>query len=569
MSSINGQQYLARAIHAYGLTHVFMVPTAFMAASAELDRLGVQTIMTHGEKAAVYMADGYARARRAPGLVHAQSIGASNLAAGLRDPYMAGSPVIALTGGPEPATAYRHLYQEIDDFPMFGPVTKFSARLDDPARLPDMLRQLFREATSGAPGPVHLQVAGVSGQLLDTEIEVPDHNVLAEPAFRSLPAHRPRAGDAEIAAALEVLASASRPVLVAGGGVVHSGAQAELTALAELLRIPVASSMNAKGVLDEHHPLALGVVGSYSRASANRALMAADVVFFVGSHTGSQVTDFWRLPAPGTRVVQLDIDGAEIGRNYAGAVGLCGDAAVSLARMVELAAANPRTHDAWATETAGYVAEWRDSARAKLRSEASPMRPERICAEVTAALPEDGILVCDTGHAGIWTASMVDLTPRQGFLRCAGSLGWGLPAAIGAQCAAPDRQVVCFTGDGGLYYHLAELETAARYDIPLVVVVNDNRSLNQDIEPYTGAYGGTLTEHGDKMWKFEDNDLAATARTLGCEAHRPETPAELADALKAAIGSGRPTLVDAVSQIDAIAEPPYGGRSFYDVFTDG
>lgn len=563
MSRMNAQKYLAQAIHAYGLTHVFMVPTSFVAASAELDRLGVRTIMTHGEKAAVYMADGYARIRRAPGLVHAQNIGAANLAAGLRDPFMAGSPVIALTGAPHPSTTYRNLYQEIEDFPLFKQVTKFAAQLHLPERLPDLLRQLFREATSGAPAPVYLAVSGALGQAIDAEIELPEGNVVAEPVFAAVPATRPRAGDDEIRAALTELAGAARPVIVAGGGVVRSGAQAGLAALAELLRIPVATSMNAKGTIDERHELAVGVVGSYSRASANRAVMAADVVFFVGSHTGSQVTDNWRLPAPGTTVVQLDIDPSELGRNYPNAVSLCGDARATLERMRQIAGEEPATHAAWALETAGFVAEWRSAQRKRLESDAVPMRPERICAEINAALPEDGIVVSDTGHSGIWTASLFDLKPPQTYLRCAGSLGWALPAAIGAQCGAPQRRVVCFTGDGGFYYHLAELETAARYGIPVVIVVNDNRSLSQDLKPYRRAYDGNPTAHGDKMWMFEEVNLAATARSLGCEGHRVETPSELASALKAAIASSRPTVIDAVSQIDAFPDPPFGGTTFY------
>lgn len=563
MTKINAQHYLAQALHDYGVTHVFMVPTSFMAASAEMDRLGMKVITTHGEKSAAYMADGYARVKNAPGVCHAQNIGAANLAAGLRDAYMGGSPVIALTGGMDPMTSYKHLYQEIEDFPLFKSVTKSSTQLHDPRRLPDMLRQLFRDATTGAPRPVHLEVDGASGQLLDVEIDVPDTNVRAEDAFRSVPAVRFAPDDELVRSALARLAAAERPVIVAGGGVKSSGAQGELVALAERLGIPVATSMNAKGSIDERHRLALGVVGSYSRASANRAVMEADLVLFVGSHTGSQVTDGWRLPAAGTEVIQVDIDGAELGRNYPNSVSILGDAKTTLARFLALAGDDVPDRSAWAGRTHGYVQEWRAEADPQLRSDQRPMRPERICAEVNAVLADDAVLLSDTGHSGIWTSSMIDLKPGQQFIRCAGSLGWAFPAAIGAKCAAGDRPVVCFTGDGGFYYHIAELETAARYDIPVVVVVNNNRSLSQDLEPYHHVYDGKPTEMGDKLWKFEDVNLAATAKSLGCLSFRVEDPADMADALKSALDSGRPAVIDAVSEVEALPAPPYGGRSFY------
>jgi acetolactate synthase-1/2/3 large subunit len=562
---ITGQQYLARALHEYQVTHVFMVPTSFVGASVEMDRLGIQVIMTHGEKAAAYMADGYARLRNSPGICHSQNIGAANLAAGLRDPFMAGSPVIALTGGKDPLTAYKHLYQEIDDFPIFESVTKANVQVRDVRRLPDMLRQAFREATSGWPAPVHLEVDGLSGSLLDQELTLPDGaGPLAEPQFSQVPAVRPMPDEALLAQAVSRLAAAQRPVIVAGGGVKWSGAQAEVLELARRLQIPVATSMNAKGCIDERDPLAVGVVGSYSRASANQTLMEADLVLFVGSHTGSQVTDGWRLPAPGTEVIQIDIDPAELGRSYPNSVAIMGDAATALRRMAKLAADAPVSHEGWAATAREYVEKWRADHESLLRSDAVPIRPERLCSEINAALPDDGVLLSDTGHSGIWTASMFDLKPGQSYLRCAGSLGWAFPASIGAACAAGDRKVICFTGDGGIYYHLAELETAARYQIPVVVVVNDNRSLSQDLMPYRSAYDWKPSAMGDKMWLFDQVDLAATARSLGCAAFRVEDPGDIATALREALDSGRPTVIDVSTEVEAFPDPPYGGRNFYD-----
>jgi acetolactate synthase-1/2/3 large subunit len=565
MAQINAQEYLARTLHQYGVTHVFMVPTSLMHMSAELDRLGVQVVTTHGEKAAAYMADGYARVNNTVGVCHAQNIGAANLAAGLRDPFMAGSPVLAMTGGPDPMSSYKHQYQEIEDFPLFKSVTKSSAQIHNARRVPDLLRQAFRAATSGSPGPVHLEIDGAAATSIDVDIEIPDGDQYAEMQFAQAPALRSTPPDEQIRRALDRIAAAARPVIVAGGGVYRSGAQAELVALARALQVPVATSMNAKGSIDERDDLAVGVVGGYSRRSANQTVMEADLVFFVGSHTGSQVTDGWRLPAAGTEVIQLDIDGVELGRSYPNSVSLLGDAKTTLARMTELAgAASASTaRSDWLNKVKGFVSTWRSDVSAQLASNDSPMRPERICAEINAVLSDDAIVLSDTGHSGIWTASMIDMKPGQTYLRCAGSLGWGLPAAIGAKCAAPDRDVILFTGDGGLYYHLSELETAARYNIPAVFVVNDNSSLSQDLEPYRAAYKGEATKMGDQMWNFLDVDLAATAKTLGCNSFRVEKPDDMAAALAEALASGRPTVIDAISPVEAFPEPPFGGRSFY------
>jgi acetolactate synthase-1/2/3 large subunit len=191
-----------------------------------------------------------------------------------------------------------------------------------------------------------------------------------------------------------------------------------------------------------------------------------------------------------------------------------------------------------------------------------PIRPERICGVLSKVLPANGVLVSDTGHAGMWTGGMVELThPGQRYIRCAGSLGWGLPGAIGVKCALPDRPVICFTGDGGAYYHLAELETAARYGINVVFIVNNNVGLNQEIPIVDAIYGGGTTA-GDDIWRFEKAvDFAKAAESLGCAGMRIEKPGELDDAIQHALGMGRPVVLDVVSDEQALAPTAwYPGR---------
>jgi acetolactate synthase-1/2/3 large subunit len=553
MPKMTGAKLFADMMMGYGVSHIFYVPAVMMKALAEMDDMPIKRVMVHGEKSAAYMADGFARASGKPGICMAQSIGASNLAAGLRDGYMSGSPMIAITGGPLPKNRYRFTYQEVEDFSQFEPVTKFSACVESVTRLPDLLRQAFREATSGAPGPVHLQVQNRGGQITEQEADL---ELLAEPQYASAPAFRPEPDMESVRKALDVLAKAERPVIVAGSGVVRSGAQGEVVKLAEKLQVPVITSLKAKGTIVDAHPLSVGVSGSYSRDCANSTLREADLVFFIGSRAGGHVTHFWHFPTAGTPVVQLDISPSELGRNFPNTVSILGDAKVSLRRMIDAAQPkSPEAAKAWLGRVHDIVARWRAENEPNRNSDAAPIRPERICKEISEMLPPDGVVVSDTGHAGIWTGTMIDFKyPTQRYFPCAGSLGWGFPGALGVKCALPDKPVLCFTGDGGFYYHIAELETARRYNINLVVVVNNNSGLNQEITLNKVNYAGRPLGNWKELWTFTDNNFAKIAEAFGCGGIRVERPGDIKDALKQAFAMNKPVVVDIVSDVDVLAK---------------
>ncbi|MBO0806245.1 MAG: thiamine pyrophosphate-binding protein, partial [Nocardiopsaceae bacterium] len=330
----------------------------------------------------------------------------------------------------------------------------------------------------------------------------------------------------------------------------------ELRALAERLNAPVATSLNAKDVLPGDHPLNVGVPGLYSRASANQVLLEADLVFFAGSKAGSQVTLKWQVPPLATKVIHLDVDPAEIGRHYPDTLGLLADAKLGLADLNDALATDVGDHAGWARRARELVRAWREEWRAPMASDLVPIRPERLSAELTAHLPDDALLVSDTGHSGMWTGGMIDLCrPGQGYIRAAGSLGWGLPAALGAQVAQPGRPVVLFTGDGGLWYHVAELETAARCHIPAVIVVNNNSSLNQEIGPYTAAYGGRLHGRHGELWHFRETDFAQVAESMGVGGRTVRKARDFEGALEWALASGGPAVLDVVTEMEAVAPP--------------
>ncbi len=546
-----GARVLAEMLDGYGVTHLFHVPAVLRRTMVELEKhTTIKRLRPHGEKPAVYMADGYARASGRPGICAAQVVGAHNLAAGLRDAYLAHSPVIAFTGGRDPHTKFRKVYQEVDDVPAFQTVTKMNATIDAVERIPDMLRQAFRVATSGAPGPVHLQFAGNEGQIDAEEAEM---EPFCEEQFAMVPPFRPAAPDTDLTLALGLLQNAERPVIVAGGGVRASAAGPALVELAEKLGIPVATSLNGKDVIAGRHPLSVGVVGSYSRGSANRVVLAADLVFFIGTETGGMTTHFWKVPPLGTRAIQLDIDPEALGRNYPPEVAINADARTALSRMLELAE-GPADHRAWVDTAAGHVTDWRLEHAPLLESDQVPIRPERLCAELTDLVPDDGIVVVDTGHAGMWMGGMFDLrAPTQSYLRSAGHLGWAFPASLGAKCARPDRSVVCFIGDSGFWYHVAEIETAVRWGINSITVVNNNHSGNQSKRGFDRVYGGKQTEKALEMWVFTEVDFAALAEHIGAVGIRVEKPSDLSPAFERAQSAERPVVIDVVTDIDALA----------------
>jgi acetolactate synthase-1/2/3 large subunit len=551
MAKTTGAKLFAEIMQGYGITHVFYVPQVVSKALVAMEDMPIRRVVAHSEKAAGYMADGYARARGGPGVCMAQPIGASNLASGLRDAYMARSPVIAISGGPTPASRYRHSYQEVEDFDQFNGVTKSNVNVDSPSRVPDLMRQAFRTATSGTPGPVHLRF---QGRLSEVPLGDTDEEAVIEQQFARVPPFRPEPEAERVREAAAVLAAAKKPIIIAGGGVVWSQAQREVVELAEKLKIPVVTSLNGKGVILDTHPLSVGVAGTYSRECANRVVSEADLVFFIGSPAGGMVTASWALVAPGTAVMQLDIEPTELGRNYPNKVALLGDAKVSLRRLIDAAQAKEGTTKAWVGRVQQLVAEWRAQAAPKLNSDAVPMDPARICKEITNALPANGVVVADTGHAGMWTSQFIDLNqPGQRYIRCAGSLGWGLPGAIGVKCALPNQPVLCFTGDGGMYYHMIELDTALRYGINLVVLVNNNRALSQEFPSLNRNYGGNMRGHSDELWRFGEFNFAKVAEAMGCAGFRVEQPGELKGVLQKAFTMDKPVVVEVMSDVSLMA----------------
>jgi acetolactate synthase-1/2/3 large subunit len=313
--------------------------------------------------------------------------------------------------------------------------------------------------------------------------------------------------------------------------------------LAEKIQAPVVATLDAKDLLTEDHALFRGMVGLYGRSCANHVVDEADLVIYAGSNTSDHTTGNWKMPRESVQVIHIDLDPVEIGRNYPKTIGIQSDVSAGLAALA--ASVNAAKRDEWLSRTKGFVDEWRFEADKAAASEQVPMVPQRLCKELNEVLPNDAILIADTGYAALWTGTLVYLRhAAQRYFRAAGSLGWSFPASLGAKCAAPDKPVICFCGDGGFYYHLPELETARRRAIHTVTIVNNNGCLAQGVRNLTLAYGKRDHARWGDCFEYSNTDFAAIARDFDCAGYTVEKPQDFRRAFEEASNAKRPAVID-------------------------
>lgn len=542
---LTGAEYICEFLKSHHVSHVFYQELAFYFSTKIMKQYGLRDILTHSEGAAGYMADGYARATGKPGVCMSQSIGSANLAASLHDAWLGSTPVIALTGFKADSMYQRNGYQESDHRAHFSGVTKYNDYTLDAQQLPFMLRQCLREAVTGQPRPVHLDVVGYAGEV--AEKAVMKDTAMGDNSFDAIPAYRSAAPAEAISKAAELIQAAKKPVIVAGRGAKLSDPRGEaLGRLAEKGDIPVATTPDGKSIIDERSPLWAGVVGGYGMDCANRATAAADLVIYIGSMISDQTTLTFTAPKVDTPIIQIDLKGSQIGKNYPNTTGLLGDARLVMEQLWE--AIEKRERPGWRAEVAALVQDTQEKQNA-IAADTSPIQTARLCQEVSALLPEDAIVVADTGWSATWASTMLRLKPTQTFMRAAGSLGWAYPASLGAKCGAPDKPVICFCGDGGFYYHMAEMETALRYGINTVTIINNNRRLNQCIPYVSEAYGEKTDRHEDYKEKvtFQPFSFAEVAKAFGVTGIKVERTEEIGPAIEKALAMDRPVIVEVLT----------------------
>lgn len=545
---MNTGDLIAQMLIKTRVEYVFGVPGGQTAAlyDAIYRRAGqIQHILFRDERNAVYAADGYARVTGRIGVCDATvGPGATKLPSGLAEALHSSIPVLAIISDIKREHEYLADFgaasQALDQIRMLEPTLKWSAKVPTAEAFPELFRSALRQATSGRPGPVALDIPD---DVFTEQINRDDFDSGITIRDSSYPARRTAPDADSVALACYQLIEAERPVIIAGGGVLNSGAEEEIQRLAERLNAPVATTWSGKGSIAETHELSLGLLGAMGTAAAEHVVREADTVFLIGFKSGQNSTFSWTLPTPHQLVIHLDIDASEIGKAIQTEVGLVGDAKAGLQLMLEHIV--PVERPAWRAQVDGIRAAWQRQLDQERSSDATPITPQRVLGEIQKQWSTGDTLVCDASFASGWGGTYLQL-PEAGryalFPRGIAGLGWGLPAAIGARFGRPDGHVLCLAGDGGFAYSTHELATIAKYQLPIISVVLNNSALSWI------KWGQRLRwdEHYQSS-DFPDVNFARVAEGFGVKGVRVTNPGELEGALSDAFASQSATVIDVIT----------------------
>jgi acetolactate synthase-1/2/3 large subunit len=495
----------------------------------ELVQSDIRHILVRHEQCAGHMADGYARVSKKPGVCIATSgPGATNLVTGVATAFMDSSPLIALTGQVATNVLGNDAFQEADSFSLMMPITKHNFRVTDPALFPETMKKAFLIATTGRYGPVHVDIpvdifnAEIADDLLDKEVRVP----------------KPKRNLAGLLDAIKLLEKAERPTIMVGGGVTWSRAGPEITRLAEMLMAPIVTTLMAKGSVPENHPLVLGVCGMHGRQVANYALNNCDVLLAIGTRFSDRVTGKLSEFGAKTKVVHVDIDSSEIGKNVKGRVGLVGDAWTVVNALI--AGLQKRTKSGtWKDR----IIELNKECTCDFDLLSNPIKPQKVIHELSRNLPNDAIVTTEVGQNQMWAAHFFKCYGKRMFITSGGlgTMGFGFPAAIGAKIARPESVVADIAGDGSLQMVSQEFATAVENDIPVMICLLNNGWLGMVKQWQKLFYGARYmaTEFSGKT-----PDFVKLAEAYGAEAIRVERYSEVAEAIQRGTKADVPFLID-------------------------
>jgi len=544
---LTGGQALAETLQAHGVGPMFGMGGFQLLPFYEAIRsLGLRHHLINDERCGCFAADAYARVANKPGVCDATlGPGATNLVTPLVESLNAGVPQVVIVGDTNRDHSWKNMTQESRQVEILRPAVKEVIRVEATKRIPELVRRAFAVATSGRAGPV---VLDVPEDVCHGEHDFEPDDFRFDPGTTQIPARRSRPEASAIEQAAGLIAGARRPVLLVGGGIHLSQGYAALLALAEAHNIPVAHSISGKGGIPCTHPLSAGLFGRYSRI-ANELITAADLLIVVGCKLGEIPTRRFQLLPPSVPIIHLEIMAEEIGRTSRADVALWGDARCGLEDLAAALAGDAAKAKAaradYAAEVPARMAKWYAEAEPRLRSTERPINMARMMDALNRRMPADSILIGDGGFAGHWTGLLYDTKAAgrhyiadRGFA----SIGYGLPGALGAQLAAPDKRVVALTGDGGLNMMIGELETARRSGAAFTLLVVNNAASGYVKALQHSMYGG----------QYQSSDLvemnyAEIAKAFGCQGIRVEDPERLEDAIQAGLdNTTSPTVVDVV-----------------------
>lgn len=516
----------------------------------------IKTISVHHESAAGFMAEAYFRITQKPAATYTScGPGSANLILAIAAAFADSSAMLNITGNVPTGQWNRGPFQETgkyfqgDFVNVLRPYVKRSFQPTRPDMLPLALRQAFALMTNGRPGPVNIDIP------LNVFVELVEESTLpSDDHWPTADWSRPAPDPAAVDDAMRLLKHAKSPVIVAGHGVELGGAEPELLMFAEAMRIPVATTPFGKGVFDARHSLSLGPTGRNGSYMANAACRNADVILALGTRFDDRATSAW-LPGftyniPPTKLIHVDIDATEIGRNFRPEIGIISDAKLFLQQL--LAAKHTeiiRGRDQWLERIAGWRKRWDAATVPQRSSDAIPIRPERVVADLRKVVPADGIVLADVGIHHNWLVSEYQAWKTRTFLQTWGfaSMGFAVAGALGAKLAAPDQPVVALCGDGAFMMNASAVLTAVEYQIPVVWLVWNNFGYCAIRDQQRGYFGNDrelATSFTDVSGNLFSADYAMMARSMGAVGETVEKPADLAPRLESAIASGRPTVLD-------------------------
>lgn len=547
---------LVDLLMAHGVDTVFGLPGGQTAALYDaIDRRPglIRHVGVRDERSAAYAADAYARITGRVGVCDATAgPGAAKLPSGLGEALNSSVPVLALVSELPSFTEARRYRgatsQGLDQEGLLAPVTKWLATVRRQEDLAPLVRRAFREATTGRPGPVALILPQ---EVLDEAFRLsrrPEDRHAAR--FGVFPALRTAPEEADVAAVVELLREARRPLMLLGGGALASGVSDIVVPLAEAVGAAVATTFSGKGCIDERHPLAVGVLSTMGTSAAARAAEEADLLVLAGTKAGSGATLGWALPRTDQLVAQIDVDPAELGRDFAVDALVLADVRRALAAvLVSFAVPDPRRQGTsqWRSRVAELAGEWRDRRDAERASDAAPISPPRVIGELQRLIEPSDIVVADASLASGWLGAyfeQVEVGRHLLFPRGLAGLGWAVPAALGAATACPEARVFALMGDGALGYTVGELAAIAQCQLDVTLVVLNNSSYG-----WIRWYRRITFERGWEGDDFATTDYAAVARAYGFEAVRVEHADELAGALDRVTSEGRPGLIEVLSSV--------------------
>ncbi|TCL57447.1 acetolactate synthase large subunit [Hydrogenispora ethanolica] len=525
-----GAEILLQCLQREGVEVIFGYPGGAVIPiyDALYDYPGIRNILVRHEQGAVHAADGYARSTGKIGVCLATSgPGATNLVTGIANAYMDSVPLVAITGQVATFLLGRDSFQESDITGITLPITKHNYLVRDVKELPRVIKEAFHIASTGRPGPV----------LIDLAKDVTTTKAKPEfPETIDLPGYKPNyVGNArQVKEAAEALAAAERPLLYVGGGAVISGAQAELLKLAELTETPVTTTLMGMTAFPSAHPLALGMIGMHGTAAANFAATEADLLIAVGARFDDRVTGRLDAFAPRAKVVHIDIDPAEIGKNIPVDIPIVGDCRMVLEMLT--ARLTARRHGPWLERIRGWQEQY------PLRYEPTGLKPQQVIETISQLTGGEAIICTEVGQHQMWTAQFYRFTRPRSFVTSGGlgTMGFGFPAALGAQIGNPDRLVIDIAGDGSFQMNIQELGTAVASQIPVKVVILNNFYLGmvrQWQEFFQNRrYSATVLE--------SNPDFVKIAEAYGAKGFLIDAPGQLRATLEEAFRTAGPVVVD-------------------------